>query len=352
MQITFSCDNCGTEMEADSSLFGSASECPSCAEPISVPQPVVGPGTTLGGFTIEEHLGKGAMGEVYLARQLAMDRMVALKVLPVQFSADKERVDRFLQEARMSAKLDHPNIVTVLDAGEDTGYYYLAMQYVKGETVEDRVKRFGRLDEKEALNICLKIAAGLGRAWSRHQMLHRDIKPANIMVDEFGEPKLLDMGLAKTMLEESKLTVTGMIVGTPLFMSPEQGKGIVMDCRADIYSLGATLYAMVTGAPPYQADSVVAILAKHAFDPVPDPRRRNRDLTEGCSQVIELMMAKDVEDRLQDWDAVAAAIKEVRAGKTPTGGKPRLAAAGAVPSTSPQRQPTRAVATKLGDHSE
>lgn len=193
--ISFDCPHCGASLEIDAEYTGSQVECPECETYLTVPQLEPGPGVTLGGFLIQESLGKGAMGEVFLAQQISMDRSVALKILPARLAARQEEVERFLNEVRLAARLEHPHIVTAYEAGEDGGFYYMAMAYIDGQTLGERLEREGALEEAEALAMVRKIAAALDYAWTRHSILHRDIKPSNIMLDAAGEPKLADMGL-------------------------------------------------------------------------------------------------------------------------------------------------------------
>ncbi len=252
------------------------------------------------------------MGCVYLANQVSMDRPVALKVLPPEMTEDEEELESFLHEVRLLAKLDHPNIVTAFEAGEADGNYYMAMTYVNGETLEDKVALEGPLEEEDALKIALKIADSLKYAWDRHMILHRDVKPDNIMIDyESKEPRLLDMGISKTLKDESKKTVAGSLVGTPHYMSPEQAKSEGnIDCRADMYSLGCTLYQLLTGNVPYDGDNVMQVLTRHALDPFPSPLVHNPDLSSGTVDLLRRMMAKQPDDRFEDWDDLIKLIKK------------------------------------------
>ncbi len=323
MIITFECPSCQSAIEADNTLFGTVRSCPSCEIEVEVPAAHVGPGVELGGFRIEDRLGRGGMGEVFLAEQLSMSRTVALKVLPPEMTTNKEAVERFLHEARMSARLEHPNIVTVLDAGEDCGFYYLAMNYVDGYTLDDRVKREKTIPEAEVLAYGKKVLAALDHAWTHHHILHRDIKPANVMIDKYGEVKLLDMGLAKAILEDSHLTISGTIVGTPYYMSPEQAKSQKqLDFRADLYSVGATLYHLLCGSPPFEGDSVVTILTQHVLEDVPPVQARNPEVSDACASLMEVMLAKKPEDRYDSYAAAISDFDRVLAGEMPAAETP------------------------------
>ncbi len=323
MIITFKCPDCNVEIEADETLFGTQRECPGCKSQVDVPQAHVGPGVQLKGFLIEGRIGKGGMGEVFVANQLSMSRRVALKVLPSEMTTDKDSVERFLKEARMSARLEHPNIVTVLDAGEDCGFYYLAMTYVEGQTLDGMLKRDGKLPEREAVGYALKVAGALNHAWEHHHILHRDVKPANIMLDKYGETKLLDMGLAKDILEDKSLTISGTILGTPFYMSPELAKSQPeIDFRSDIYSLGATLYHLLCGSPPFAGDNVVNILAQHVFEQIPPIQQRNPEVSDVCAMLLEVMLQKDPKDRQESWGDVIADMKRVLKGLPPQSAAP------------------------------
>lgn len=318
MQITFSCASCQTHLQIEASAAGAEIRCPKCQASQTVPQKGLGPGVTVGGFLITRLLGKGGMGEVYLARQLSLDRDVALKILPHTITADKETVERFLNEVRILAKLEHPNIVTAYEAGVDDGVYYLAMGYVRGETLADYLKKRGPLPEAEALRLVAKLSGAMGYAWHKHQIIHRDIKPANIILDEAGEPKLADLGLTKSLREGGGLTLSGTIMGTPSYMSPEQVEGKQdLDFRADIYALGATLYHMMTGKIPFEATTLMESLRKQATETLPDPRQVVPAVSEGCARLLARMLAKVPGDRYPNWEALGGDLQRVSAGQLP-----------------------------------
>ena len=188
-------------LEAGAETAGSAVTCPHCSASIKVPAARPGPGTTIGGFKIKKLIARGGMGEVYLAEQLSLGRDVALKVLPPHFKSDAETVKRFLAEVRTAAKLQHPNLVTVYEAGQDQGIYFLAMAYIEGETLDDVLHKRGPLPEAQALEIAQELGSALSSAWDAHRLIHCDVKPANIMLDRTGKPHLMDMGLSKLLSE-------------------------------------------------------------------------------------------------------------------------------------------------------
>jgi DNA-directed RNA polymerase subunit RPC12/RpoP len=325
--IEFQCSGCGAVLETESDCGGDRTQCPQCGETILVPLGGLGPGSDIGGFVIERKLGAGGMGEVWLATQTAMGRKVALKILAPALARDAEFINRFMEEVRTSAKLEHPNIVTAFHAGCDRDVYYLAMSFVDGENVSDWLAADGKLPEAEALLVVREVAAALQYAWEQNRILHRDVKPCNIMIASNGAIKLMDMGISKSLSENGGLTMTGVIVGTPHYMSPEQANADDdLDFRSDIYSLGATLYHAVTGQVPYDGTTAMRILMKHITEPFPPPRERNPELSEACAVLIEIMMAKKPEDRQQDWGAVLRDIDLALAGKMPSTPRPGVGA--------------------------
>jgi formylglycine-generating enzyme required for sulfatase activity/predicted Ser/Thr protein kinase len=333
MLFSFHCPACKGKLEADASSSGSQADCPQCGIPVAIPEPRVAPGTTLAGLRLERRLGKGGMGEVYLARQLSVERQVAVKILPPGFAENPDAVRRFLKEGKLAARLDHFNIVTVFEAGEDSGNYYLAMAYIEGESLDQRLKRDKVLPEAEALTIVRTIADALAYAWGEFQLLHRDLKPANIMVDRRGRVFLMDLGLAKSLGEESGMTISGSIIGTPQYMSPEQAQGLAdLGVPTDVYALGATLYHLVTGTPPFTGETTLTVLHKHMYEPLPPPRWRNANVTDACSHLIETMMAKKPEERYGDWRTLIADIDRVLQGEAPAAHRPGAGASVVMPA--------------------
>ncbi len=265
----------------------------------------------IGGFELLERIGRGGMGSVYRARQISMDRIVALKVLSQRLARNEGYVERFIREARAAAKLNHPNIVQGIDVGSSGGYYYFAMEYVNGETVAERVKRQGPLPEKEALSICVQVARALQHAHSRAGIIHRDVKPQNILLDCEGHVKLADLGLAReTLQQDHSATLEGTTLGTPDYISPEQIRGETnLDGRCDIYSLGATLYHLLTGRPPYQGETSNVVMAKHLTEPPPDPRTIVPSISAGTAAIVRKAMQKDRARRYQTIDDMLRALQ-------------------------------------------
>jgi serine/threonine protein kinase len=317
-EINFQCPECSKSLKSDDSLCGEPTTCSSCSAEIIIPIPGLKAGITLGDFEIIEQLGSGSMGEVWLAHQKTMDRKIALKILAPKFSSDSNFINRFLKEIKHSAKLSHPNIVTAFYAGTDKGHYYLAISYISGDTVDILQEKKGVYDEQEALKIALSIATALEYAWDEFKILHRDVKPANIIINKKGEAMLLDLGIAKSIDEESSLTMTGTVVGTPYYISPEQALGETdLDFRSDIYSLGTTLYHMLTGTVPFNATTAMAIIMKHLNDEFPPPRKHNPKISEGCEKLIRIMMSKDRNQRQLSWGELKKDINLVMEGKMP-----------------------------------
>ena len=315
MLITLECSGCKAALETEAGDAGAQVACPACGTVFAVPRKGPGPGTTIGGFLITRLIGTGGMGKVYLATQLSMERDVALKVLDPHLTREAEDIERFLNEVRVSAKLDHPNIVTAYEAGDDDGYYFMAMAYIDGEPLDEKLKRDGGMEEKDALHITRKMASALAYAWNEHRMLHRDVKPENILLDRHGEPKLTDMGLSKTIAAVEQMTLAGTVIGTPNYMSPEQLEDLSsVDFRADMYSLGATLHHMLTGEVPFKNSTVVKTFQHMATDRLDDPRKVNPRIGKGCIDLLQVMLAKDPKDRYHNWATLLADLDRVQQG--------------------------------------
>lgn len=302
MTIKLRCKSCFAKVSADDELIGKDVNCPNCNYLFSLPKPQFGFGKILGGYEIEQWLGSGAMGEVYLARQVSMNRPVALKVVKHDISLDREVVDRFTHEAQVLASLNHPSIVPAFDAGHTDDCYYMAMGFVDGETLEDRLKRKGKMDEQEVLGIARKVGEALKYAWDEFKLLHRDIKPANIMLNSMDEVKIMDMGIAKNTQDDGGLTKVGLVVGTPFYMSPEQAQASTgIDFRSDLYALGATMYHVLTGTLPFQGPNVMAILAKKVNFPLVPVNEINPDISQETTDMIARLLKYKADDRLGDF---------------------------------------------------
>jgi len=278
-------------------------------------------GTVLSGrYRLEAKLGSGGMSTVYLASDDTLDRPVAVKVMHREMSEQEDQLQRFRQEARAVAKLTHPNVVSVIDAGEDGGYPYIVFEYVKGETLKQRIGRVGALDTQEAIAYAIEVARGLGVAHARN-MVHRDIKPQNVLIDEEGRAKLTDFGISR-QLEQDGVTATGRVLGTTDYVAPEQAMGKAVDPRSDIYSLGVVLYEMLVGQVPFHADSQVGVAMKHVNEELPDVQRRRPEASAAVALVVERATAKDPAERYQtigemiDDLETALEVEAARAGST------------------------------------
>ncbi|HEV57958.1 MAG TPA: serine/threonine protein kinase [Phycisphaerales bacterium] len=270
------------------------------------------------GYKVLGKLGSGAMAVVYKAKQLSLDRTVAIKVLPKRFTERPDYVRRFFKEGRIAAKLNHNNIVQAIDVGEAGGLYYFVMEYVEGKTLYDDLSRGKIFSESEALDIVIQLANALAHAHAQG-LVHRDVKPKNIMINKEGVVKLADMGLAR---EASDMAAAkheeGKAFGTPYYIAPEQIRGeLEIDGRADIYALGATLFHMVTGRVPFEASTPAEVMKKHLREPLTPPDHINTALSAGISEVIETMMAKDKKDRYSSMEELLDDLQAVREGRSP-----------------------------------
>ncbi len=274
-------------------------------------------GQTLGQYQIVEQIGKGGMATVFKAYQPGLDRYVAIKILPAYYAHEEGFSERFVREAKAIARLDHPHILPVHDFGQSDGLSYIVMKYVAGGTLKDRLGR--PLTPQGALAILKQIAAALDHA---HELgiLHRDVKPGNILIDEKGWVYLSDFGLAKMVEGSVQLTGTGTGVGTPAYMSPEQGQGLSVDERTDVYSLGIILYEMLTGRVPYEAETPMGVVVKHITSPLPLPRSINPTIPEPVERVILKALAKDPRDRFARAGQLVSALEAavVQAGRDKT----------------------------------
>lgn len=278
-------------------------------------------GTTLGNrYVIEELLGQGGMSAVYKASDPNLKRVVAVKVIHPHLSTDPDFVKRFEEEAAAVAQLRHPGIIQVHDFNRDGDIYYMVLEFVPGETIQDHLKRLNdsgrKLSATKAMEYMASACDAVDYAHQRG-MIHRDIKPANLMLNTLGQVILMDFGIAK-IVGSQRHTATGAVVGTAMYMSPEQIKGEQPDRRTDIYSLGVTLYEMVSGRPPFEADSAMTLMMMHINDPVPNPKKLNPDVPDNLVAIINKALAKDPADRYQTAAQMAAALRNALAGPVPS----------------------------------
>jgi serine/threonine-protein kinase len=256
-------------------------------------------GTTLSGrYRLESRIGSGGMSTVYRAQDETLERFVAVKLMNREVATDSDQLERFRREARAVARLSHPNIVHVIDAGEDESRPYIVFEYIDGETLKERIQRLGRLEIPEAVAYCVEIARALGAAHANH-VVHRDVKPQNVLIDHEGTAKVTDFGIART-LEEDGLTADGRVLGTTDYVSPEQALGHRVTGQSDLYSLGVVLYEMLTGELPYRGDNQVAVAMQHVRESVPDVRKLRPEVSAALAAVIERATAKELSERFAD----------------------------------------------------
>lgn len=268
---------------------------------------------TLAGFELIEKVGEGGMGQVWKARQLSLDRLVAIKLLPPRLSHDPESIKQIIKEARTAAKLKHPGIVHMYDASEQDGHCCLVMEFIDGYNVGQWLGRKKILSYKDSLVVIESVAVALKYAWREAGLIHCDIKPENIMVDHDGSIKVADLGLSLTRDSQGASQASDEIAGTPGYISPEQVQGQVpLDCRTDIYALGCCLYQMVTGVRPFHNLSDSDAMEAQVSSQIPDPREFVPEIPASVCGLIEWMLIKDPANRLADWDAVLKELHRVQ----------------------------------------
>jgi eukaryotic-like serine/threonine-protein kinase len=274
----------------------------------------------LGRYQLEREIGRGAMGIVYLGRDTAINRMVAIKAIPLaaEFS-DAELIEaraRFFREAETAGRLNHPNIVTIYDVGEERGLAYIAMEYLKGQHLSDFAKSDNLMEPRKVLEVIARTAEALGFAHKQH-VVHRDIKPANLMYDSKTDVlKITDFGIAR--LSDSGTTRTGIVLGTPSFMSPEQLEGRTVTGRSDLFSLGVSLFQLLTGQLPFTADSMTGLMQQIAEAPHPPLRAIRPDLPSCVESIIDRALAKSPDARFETGAQMAAALEDCRS-RMPSG---------------------------------
>jgi eukaryotic-like serine/threonine-protein kinase len=302
----------------------------------------------LGGrYRIVQHVAKGGMAEVYLGHDQLLDRPVAVKVLVPDLALDATFVERFRREAQAAAGLNHHNIVSVYDFGQDDGAYFIVMEYVDGPTLREIIRADAPLPPERVIEIGSEISAGLAAA-HLHGIVHRDMKPANVLVSETGTVKVADFGIARAAQQSAQegLTMPGAVVGTATYLSPEQALGEPLDQRSDVYSLGMVLYEMLAGRPPFTGDSPVAIAYKQVNEHPPPPSTYNPDVPPALDRIVMRAMAKDPAARYPSAAALRADLLAVQFGAAdpePT----RAAAGGAAAGAAPVVGPAEVTATSI-----
>jgi serine/threonine-protein kinase len=276
-------------------------------------------GTLVGGrYRIDAEIGRGGMSTVYRAFDTVLERTVAIKMMHREIAADSDQLERFRREARSVAQLNHPHVVTVIDAGEEAasdgaalGTPYIVFEYIDGETLKSIIQRDGPLPIPQAIAYTIEVARALGAAHERH-IVHRDVKPHNILISAEGGAKITDFGIARTLTEEG-LTMAGRVLGTTDYVSPEQALGQPVTGQSDLYSLGVVLYEMLTGGVPFHGDSPVAVAMKHVREELPDVQARRPELSAATAAVVDRAVAKDLDRRYPDATSMVADLEDVLA---------------------------------------
>jgi eukaryotic-like serine/threonine-protein kinase len=258
-------------------------------------------------YELEELVGTGGMSSVFKARDRLLERDVALKILHEHYVADADYVERFRREARAVAQLAHPNIVTVIDRGEEGGRQFIVFEYVDGENLKQVITHEGPLPVRETVELALQIARALGYAHERG-IVHRDVKPQNVILNEDGRAKVTDFGIARSV-DVDGVTQTGAVLGTSDYIAPEQAQGLPVDAQTDVYSLGVVLYELLTGELPFRGEGFVAVAMQHVNEPPPNVLERRGDVPPRLALAIERAMAKSPEDRQQSMDELVADLE-------------------------------------------
>src|SRR5205085_5143652 len=290
-------------------------------------------------YELEELIGTGGMSSVYRANDRLLERAVALKVLHERFGDDDEQVERFRHEARSVAQLTHPNIVTVIDRGEQEGRQFIVFEYVDGENLKDLVEREGPLGVREAIELTLQVARGLAFAHGQG-LVHRDVKPQNVLLDGDGRAKVTDFGIAHAV-DVDGMTITGTIMGTSNYIAPEQARGQPVDEQTDVYSVGCVLYELLAGEVPFDGDNFVAVAMRHVNDPVPSIRDVRPDVPPRLDWAIQRAMAKDHHERFDSMADFASELEACHAELDGNEGATMVVPARARPGAK-SRRPVRA----------
>ncbi len=314
--VRFQCSHCQAILDIEDCEPGELVQCGQCESAVAAPLSATSPGALIGDFIIKRELGVGGMGTVYLAHQATLDRDVAIKVLRANFAADEAFIESFIREARAAAAVNHPNIVQAYAVNSESGLFYFAMEFIDGKTLKQSLAERGRLPAAEVIDIAQDIVAALGFAWKERQIVHRDVKPDNIMMANTGHAKLADLGLARKITETNP-DGSSELFGTPQYIAPELLFGYSPDARSDIYSLGCTLYHLVSGQCPFDGMTPEEVVNKHLFTPMTPLLDVAPDAPPGLAAMIELMTAKRPAQRYPDYDLIAADLKLIKAGRMP-----------------------------------
>jgi predicted ATPase/predicted Ser/Thr protein kinase len=294
------CKECGTQLPVSMDI-------PSHTKTLEIPTGELAKGNTIAGrYEIIQELGEGGMGRVYRVQDTKVNEEIALKLIKPEIAAEKKTISRFKEELKTARKIRHKNVCGMYDLGEEKGFHFITMEYVDGENLKSLIKREKRLEPEKIISITKQLAEGLSEA-HRLGVVHRDLKPSNIMIDKEGNTRIMDFGIARS-LRTKGITDSGVIIGTPDYMSPEQVVGKDVDQRSDIYSLGVILYEMMTGRVPFVGDTPLSVAYQHRHEPPPDPRSVNDKIDESLSFLVLKCLEKDKESRLQSADEVLLAL--------------------------------------------
>jgi serine/threonine-protein kinase len=309
--MRFLCSHCNNIMEMPEPTYGQVVGCAFCEKDTLVPASRLALGAVLGDFVLKEPLGEYKLCTQHLAWQLSLGREVVLRILKGELAQDPEYVRQFLTEARFMARLVHANIVHSYAIAEDDGYQYTAIERVRGTDLQSLLLEQGELPLFHAIDIARQIALAIDYAWEAQRILHRDIKPGNIIWTEQGVAKLTGFRFACTADQVAVAREEDAIVGSPPYLSPEAVLGIPMDVRSDLYSLGATLYHLITGRLPFEANKAEEMLWKHLEEPLTPPNHLNPNLPQALSDLVYWLMHKDIEARPESAAAVAAELGQI-----------------------------------------
>ena len=301
------CGDCGTPLKSSGEIS------PSVTKTLQTPITRLAIGSIFAErYEVLKELSKGGMGEVYRVKDKTLDEEMALKVLKPEIAAHKDMIERFKDELKLSRKIAHRHICKMYDLNEEEETPFITMEYVQGEDLKHSIRKKGKLKEKDAVAIAKQVCEGLAEAHSLG-VVHRDLKSQNIMIDEKGNAKVMDFGIARS-IEAAGLTQTGVMIGTPDYMSPEQAEGDEADQRSDIYALGVILYEMVTGGVPFKGDTAFSVALKHKTKLPQDPKKRNPELSDDLSRLILICMEKDRERRYQSAEALLNDLRNIEDG--------------------------------------
>jgi eukaryotic-like serine/threonine-protein kinase len=293
-------------------------------------------------YELEELVGSGGMSSVFRARDRLLERHVALKILHAHYAGDQETIERFRREARAVAQLSHPNIVTVIDRGQADDRQFIVFEYIDGQTLKEIVLERGPLPVRDAIELAIGVARGLAFAHA-NGIVHRDVKPQNVLLNGDGKPKVTDFGIARS-LDVDGVTQTGTVLGTSHYIAPEQASGRPVDAQTDVYSLGAVLYELLTGEPPFDGESFVTVVLKHVHEQPPSVLERRTDCPVRLAGVVERALAKDPADRFPTMDAFAAELEAILVALER--GDPETASTLTVPARAVSARPRRAAGAR------